>query len=174
MIPRLGLSRAVVALAWRLVLVIAAAYALFAVWRAPAVDLPVPVQPTATATPAQAIEAARNANAAGPASYSAIAEHPLFYPSRAPWRPPPPPAAPPAKSTALAPLTNYALVGVIVSGDTGSALIKPRGGKKTIFLGVGQELDGWMLKEITRDRLHFAAGNATYDMNVAKPSEIKR
>jgi hypothetical protein len=173
-IPRLGLSRAVVALTWRLVLVVAAAYALFVVWTAPVVDLPVRAQPTATAKPAHAIEAARNANAAGAAPYSDIAEHPLFYPSRVPWRPPPPPVAPPAKSTALAPLTKYALVGVIVSGDTRSALIKPPGAKKTIFLGVGQELDGWMLKEITRDRLHFAAGNARYDMNVAKPSEIKR
>jgi hypothetical protein len=30
------------------------------------------------------------------------------------------------------------------------------------------------LQEITRDRLRFAAGDAQYDMNFPKPSEIKR
>jgi hypothetical protein len=36
------------------------------------------------------------------------------------------------------------------------------------------ELQGWKLQEITRDRLRFAAGDAQYDMNFPKPSEIKR
>jgi hypothetical protein len=30
------------------------------------------------------------------------------------------------------------------------------------------------LEEITRDRLRFAAGDARYDMNFPKPSEVKR
>jgi lipoprotein-anchoring transpeptidase ErfK/SrfK len=170
-IPRLGVSRAVMALVWRLVLVMAAAYALFAVWTAPPMDLPAPARRPAAARPSQAAEAGGDANAA---AYSAIAEHPLFYPSRKPWQPPPPPPPPPPASTAPAPLTDYALVGVIVSGETRSALIRPPGGNKTITIRVGQELNGWTLKEITRDRLHFAAGDAGYDMNFSKPSEIKR
>jgi hypothetical protein len=110
---------------------------------------------------------------AGPASYAAIAEHPLFYPSRTPWAPPPPPPPKPV-STAPSPLTNYALIGVIVSGETRTALIRPPGANKTITIAEGQNLGGWTLQEITRTRLRFAAGDASYEMNFPKPSESRR
>jgi hypothetical protein len=171
---RLGLSRAVIALAWRLILVAAAAYALFAVWNVPPVNLPAPRGPLAAAEAAQAAAAPATTTAAAVASYPAIAAHPLFYPSRSPWRPPPPPPPKPPAPKAPPTLTKYALVGLIVSGDTRIALIKPPGSEKTILLGVGQELNGWMLKEITRDRLRFAAGDAGYDMTLSKPSEVNR
>jgi hypothetical protein len=61
-----------------------------------------------------------------------------------------------------------------VSGDTRSALIRQPGTNTTITLGEGQELQGWRLQEITRDRLRFSSGDARYDMNFPKPSESRR
>ncbi len=126
------------------------------------------------AAPAPAAADAAAAPAPGePGAYADIAAHPLFFPSRTPWVPPPPPA-PVVVSKAPPPLTNYALVGVVVSGDSRTALIRPPGARKTIMLAEGQDLAGWTLQEITRTRLRFAAGAASYDMNFPKPSEIKR
>jgi hypothetical protein len=129
-----------------------------------------------TPGPAAAPAADAGGDAAAPAAkatYPAIAEHPLFYPSRTPWAPPPPPPPKPV-STAPSPLTNYALIGVIVSGETRTALIRPPGASKTITIAEGQSLGGWTLQEITRTRLRFAAGDASYEMNFPKPSESRR
>jgi len=106
-------------------------------------------------------------------SYPAIAARPLFYPSRAPWVPPaPPPEEPPPPPTL--PLTDYALVGVIVSGTSRSALIRQMREGRTVLLSEGQELEGWKLREITRERLYFTGGDATYEMPLLKPSETQR
>jgi len=162
------------ALMWRFALVLIAGFALTAVWNSSPMELQSIGGGTKPTKPPQA-------SAPGPdhiaptvtPSYAAIAEHPLFYPSRMPWVPPPPPRPEPV-STAPSPLTNYALVGVIVSGHTRSALIRPPGANKTITLGEGQELDGWTLQQITRDRLYFAAGGVSYEMDFRKPSESVR
>jgi hypothetical protein len=169
------IRRTALALVWRFALVLAAAYAVFLVWTMPPMELP---SAALAPRPARSAESAA-ANAAAVAldhthdQYNDTAARPLFYPSRQPWAPLPPPP-PPVVSTAPPPLTDYAVIGVIVSGDTRSALIRPPGANKTITLGEGQELQGWKLEEITRDRLRFAAGDARYDMNFPKPSEVKR
>jgi hypothetical protein len=105
--------------------------------------------------------------------YPAIGAHPLFYPSRAPWTPPPPPAAAPVVA-APSTLTSYDLVGVVVSGSMRSAMIKAAQANKTVTLSEGQELEGWTLKSITRERLYFTSGEATYEMARRKPSEMQQ
>ncbi|WP_048863293.1 hypothetical protein, partial [Acidisphaera rubrifaciens] len=117
--------------------------------------------------------AARAAEAVVQTAYPAIAEHPLFYPSRTPWTPPPPPPPAPA-APARSPLTDYVLVGVIVSGQARSALIRPPGTAKIIRLAEGQDLAGWKLEEITRNQLRFAAGGSTYDMTFPRPSAARK
>lgn len=173
MSPRPGVVHVVTAFAWRFAIVLAAAAALFV---AATVS---PMKTTRGGTTTNAVPSTSPDQTAdvpalhSPTSFAAIAERPLFYPSRMPWAPPAPPEPPPV-STAPSPLTNYALVGVVVSGETRSALIRPPGATKAITLAEGQELGGWTLQEITRTRLRFAAGDASYDMTFPKPSESQR
>ena len=163
-------ARVVFPLAWRFAVVLAAASTLVVAWTVSPKG-PEPVTHASGATPVSA-----DAPALTPAatlSYPAIAEHPLFYPSRSPWVAPPPPPPKPVP-VATNSLTGYAVVGVITSGSARSALIRPPGARKTITIAEGQELDGWKLQEITRSGLRFKAGDAGYEMNFAKPSESKR
>ena len=164
---------AAMAMVWRLAIVLAGAFAVYVVWTSPPMELPSTAPTPRPARQTHTGDASKATMASVTQTYPEIAERPLFYPSRKAWAPPPPPPAP-VVSTAPPPLTDYALVGVILSGNTRSALIRTPGGSKTITLGEGQELQGWKLQEITRDRLRFAAGDAQYDMNFPKPSEIKR
>jgi hypothetical protein len=122
----------------------------------------------------RANEPAAEAAAARAMDYPAIAEHPLFYPTRKPWTPPapPPPEPPPVVMAAPSPLTNYFLVGVVVSDNLRSALVRAQA-DKILTLSEGQEIEGWTLKEITPERLFFTAGVATYEMTGRKPSEIR-
>ena len=177
MILRIGKAHPVAALAWRFAIMVAAAMVLVHAWNfVPQRSGPDDAAPRpANAAPDGA--ATDDHAAIDKAASAAVAERPLFYPSRTPWAPPPPPPpAPPTPPVAKAPppLTNYALVGVIVSGDTRSALIRPPGAKKIITIGEGEELAGWKLQEITRARLRFAAGAASYEMNFPIPSKSPR
>jgi hypothetical protein len=107
---------------------------------------------------------------AQPPANDIIAQHPLFHPSREPWVPPPTPAPslrpvnlPPA-APAVQPLRNYTLTGLVLSGVTRSALIRAANGNKTIVLREGQILDGWTLKGIGSDGLHFEASGSQFDL----------
>ena len=106
-------------------------------------------------------------------AYPAIAEHPLFYPTRQPWVPPPPKPAPPAPQaqapTAPHPLQKYQLVGIVISEGMRTALLKPTDGSKTVVISEGQDLNGWTLREISRDALHFESAGATYDLKFPTP-----
>ncbi len=171
--PQSGVAQAAVALAWRLVLVLAAAAALYVAWT---------TQPTRSDPGSDGLAVAGSPPPALPSdgtaqpektAYAAIAQQPLFYPSRKPWAPPPAPTPPPVVK-APPPLTKYVLVGVILSGQSRSALIRPPGAAEVITLEEGQNLEGWRLQEISRARLRFSAGDNSYDMTFPKPSESKR
>lgn len=97
-------------------------------------------------------------------TYPAIAQYPLFTESRRPWAAPPPPPPAPTPPPAPSPLTSYMAAGVIISGDVRSALLRRVNDTSTILLTEGEELEGWTLKDITRDRLLFVAGTAVYEM----------
>lgn len=177
MILRSGVAHPVVAVAWRLAIAAAAGYALFAAMTFSPMRSAKPDPSSGPANPAPADASAAGTAAAEQASFADFAERPLFYPSRKPWTPPPPPPPPPAPAPvakAPSPLTNYALVGVIVSGDQRSALIRPPGNKKVITITEGDDLAGWKLQEITSIRLRFGAGDASYEMQFRKPSETPR
>jgi hypothetical protein len=156
-------------LGWRSTVVLLAALA--AVWQL-AMPIELPVSALSPSPPTAAPAAADPAAQVAPA-YSAIAEHPLFYPTRQPWAPPPPKAAPPAPPTptptAVHPLQKYQLVGVVISESARTALLKPSDGGKTVTISEGQQLNGWTLHEITRDALHFESGGDAYDLTFPTP-----
>jgi hypothetical protein len=167
--------RSAVALAWRFAALAVAAAIVALLLTLPSERFGAPEPVSEPANLRRANEVAAEAPAARAVDYPAIAEHPLFYPTRKPWQPPPapPPAPPPpAVASAPSPLTNYFLVGVVVSDSMRSALVRAQA-SKILTLSEGQEIEGWTLKEITPERLIFTAGNATYEMIGRKPSEIR-
>ena len=144
---------------------------LTAVWQL-AMPTQLPVSALAPSPPAAAPAVADPVIQVSPA-YPAIAEHPLFYPTRQPWVPPPPKAAPPAPPTpaptAVHPLQKYQLVGIVISEGARAALLKSSDGGKTVTVSEGQQLNGWTLREISRDAAHFESAGDAYDLKFPTP-----
>jgi hypothetical protein len=145
-------------LAWRGALVLAAGLALV-------VELAFPWEqpPSAPAAAAAAPGELRHPEPPVPIAYAAIAEHPLFHPSRQPWVAPPPPAPPAAH--AAPPPPDYFVSGVVLSGSARSAIVKQSGAAKTMLVSEGDTLGGWTLRRIDATGLHFEAAGQTYDLD---------
>jgi hypothetical protein len=152
---------------WRAA-VLAAACALLAAELSAVPDLPAR-QPTARIAGPATGPAGHSLAPHTPAS-DAIAQHPLFHPTREPWAPPPPPPAQPLREInvppppPVQPLRNYVLAGVVLSGPSRNALVHVINTNRTIVLLEGQSLEGWTLRGINRDGLHFEAGDARFDL----------
>lgn len=169
------MRRAVAALAspasaWRLALVLAAGAALAAEVSGSG-DAPLRGDPPVVAQ----IPDAAPAVASVRSDHPAVAERPLFHPSRRPWMPPaaPPPdaaVAPVPPPMPLPPPSGYTLVGVVVSGPTRSALLRAPGGGGAINVVEGQALDGWILREISPECLRFEAQGAEHDLRFPPPT----
>ena len=150
------------ALGWRLALVALAGIILWLV-----VTLP----PSSPATGQRAMAPANDAADVAPpvggsakkSGYLAISTHPVFFPDRKPWEPPPPPEQEPVVPEPPS-LASFQAVGVIVSGATRYALVKPTSDETVTILAQGQEFEGWTLQDISQERLHFVAGKTEYDM----------
>ena len=69
----------------------------------------------------------------------------------------------------ITPLHDYALIGIVVSKGIRIALLRPNAGGKTVFATEGQAVEGWTLREIRPDRLHFENGAASFDLRFASP-----
>ena len=109
-------------------------------------------------------------------NYGAIGESPLFMASRKPWAPPPPvPVVPPAISpspprlSSRPPPSGYALVGMVLSGETRRALIRPSNGP-TVMLSEGDAIEGWKLQKIQDGVVHFVADGESFDLAFSKLS----
>jgi hypothetical protein len=156
MIARLPVAMA--PLAWRSVLVLAAGTAVIAELAFPW-EQPAEMEPPSLPGPAEL----RHPGPPPPATYPAIAAHPLFSASRAPWVPAPEP--PPAVAPVVLPPPNgYTLVGVILSGGTRSAILKSYNAAKTVTINEGETLSGWALRSIDAAGLHFEANGQTFDL----------
>ncbi len=104
------------------------------------------------------------------ADAAAIAEHPLFFPSRRPWvapaqNPLPPPAAAPDR----APPSGYTLIGVILGDAVRRAVLRRADAQKTMIVSEGEDVDGWTLRAIRPDGLRFEANGAAYEMAFPGP-----
>lgn len=163
MIPRRVIALATGPLAWRSIAVLAAA-------SAAAAQLTIPAQlpgfdPIGAAHPAATL-LARQAPSPD-ILYPAIAEHPLFSPTRRPYVPPPAPA--PAAVAASSALRDYQLLGTVVKGDTAIALLRPPASHETIRAVPGQSIAGWKLRRITPDALQFENGTASFALHFPRP-----
>jgi general secretion pathway protein N len=100
-------------------------------------------------------------------AYAAVAERPLFQPSRRPAPPPAPKAAPPiaeAVATQTAPpattpapppvLAPMTLLAIVISDNKREAVLGLAGGKSST-LAEGETLDGWTLASVLPDRVVF-------------------
>ena len=67
-----------------------------------------------------------------------------------------------------------ACAGFIDASSIAGSMIKAGQANKTVTLSEGQEIEGWTLKSITRERLYFSSGEATYEMTRRKPSEMQQ
>lgn len=99
--------------------------------------------------------------------YPAIAEHPLFSPTREAYVAPKAPV--PTTAAEHSALRDYLLLGTVVEGDTGIAILKPPSGHETIRAMPGQTIAGWKLREITPDGLKFENGAAKFALHFPTP-----
>ena len=165
----------IIPIGWRLAVVLAGGLLLMTVWDLPVIDVSrlsrAPHIPPRGGGDEVETE---DPSVLAVKAYPAIAREPLFYPTRTRWTPPPPPPPPPPVVRPPPPLNRYTLTGVIVSGDSRTALVKAQSGNKTMILTEGEKLEGWTLQTISETHLLFTAGKATYEMHLPKPSEVRR
>ncbi len=60
----------------------------------------------------------------------------------------------------LPPVPDFELVGIAISGEGASALIRRISDDREVWLKQGESLDGWMLAEISQQAIRLEAGNA--------------
>jgi hypothetical protein len=147
-------------LAWRIVLVLAAATAaiteLVVPWEQPSgMALPLLSGPAELGHVAPPVQSA----------YPSIAEHPLFQASRMPWVAAPLPS-PVSPSDLVPPPGGYTLAGIVLSGGERSAILQSAGTARVRVLTEGETLDGWTLRRIDADGAHFEAGSQTFDLAI--------
>ncbi|MBV9863378.1 MAG: hypothetical protein JO267_14665 [Alphaproteobacteria bacterium] len=94
------------------------------------------------------------------ASFAAIAERPLFSPSRRP-------SMTDRGSAAAALAGRYRLLGLVTTRDGRRALMAD--GSRTVELGEGDAVEGWSIKRIEQDRLVLSspAGEAVLTLRQA-------
>lgn len=166
--------RTAIAFGWRLSVLSVVAAAVGLILTMPADRFGVS-EPLTGLTRSQVEQAVAGSPVLGDSEFRAVAMRPLFYPTRKPWVPPPIPEPPPPAPTPVAtppPLTSYTLVGVVISGNVRSALVKGEA-NKVVTLSEGQEIDGWTLQSITPERLLFRTGDTMFELTGRKPFEIQ-
>ena len=96
-------------------------------------------------------------------AYAAIADRPLFSPTRKPTKRPPPPVQ--AKTNRQS-LTNIVLTGVLISPEKRVALIRSAQSPKLQSLNEGQRVGGWRLDKVLHDRVVLSAGDDTAEISI--------
>jgi general secretion pathway protein N len=89
-----------------------------------------------------------------PQRFDEISARPLFAASRRPYEPPVEPEAD-APPPVEVPPTALQLIGVVLAEQDRSALVRPEGGDRAIWVREGDRLEGWVIEEITRDRVQL-------------------
>jgi len=131
-------------------------------WTFSAVD-DVPAQ--ATESPfARSVSASKQPPLPPAAAFAAIADRPLFSPSRRPAQPIGPPAAPVTQiQPAAPPALSVTLTGIIISPERRAAILRRADGTSKAVLE-GETVNGWLLKVVAPDQAQFSYGAATVEL----------
>jgi general secretion pathway protein N len=133
------------------------------VWLAVNGELVRPQSPEMAATAAATASGSRVL--APLSAFAAIADRPLFAPTRRPL-PQSLPAAPIVETKpppVTTPTLSAALAGVLISPDGRFAVLRWPDGKNTT-LAEGAAVDGWLLKQVTPDRAVFISGSTSAEV----------
>lgn len=93
--------------------------------------------------------------------FAASDERPLFTPTRSPFRE----AAAPSTTEVPPPPPSVRLVGILRDGKHQLALLKPPNAP-AFTVAPDQDVEGWILTEITADQVSFQAGTAIQILNL--------
>lgn len=95
-----------------------------------------------------------------PASFSVINDRPVFNPLRTPIKP----AASPDEAAAAAPPPppKFALVGIILDGQSKLALIKMPGAPFATGVAIGGDVAGWQVSQIDSNGIVLHSGSSDY------------
>ena len=103
-------------------------------------------------------------------AYDVVFEKPLFNPGR---QIDPAPVQEPAKS-ALPPLSDYRLVGLVLARGSRLALVERRSAKQVVTLHAGDELDGRRVESIGEDGVHVSGGAAPELLAIPRVNGVTR
>jgi hypothetical protein len=132
-------------------------------WLAVDGELAAPQSPEMTA--ALAAAASESRVLAPMSAFAAIADRPLFAPTRRPLSQPPPtaPMVETKPPPVMAPTLSAALAGVLISPDGRFAVLRWPDGKSTT-VAEGAAVDGWLLKQVMPDRAVFISGSTSAEV----------
>lgn len=99
-------------------------------------------------------------------AFAEVISRPLFAQSR---RPQPPDAGPSVESVPQD--LNFDLVGVVLSPDGHSALLRPKGTGEMLRVVEGQTVAGWQVRSIKANQIVLGRGSANTDGEVIKLNE---
>lgn len=89
-----------------------------------------------------------------PQRFDEISARPLFVATRRPYEPPAEAEVEAPPPLEVAP-TALHLIGVVLTEQDRSALVRPDGGDRAIWVREGDRLEGWVIGEIARDRVQL-------------------
>jgi hypothetical protein len=141
-------------------------------WLAVDGELVRPQSPEMTAAPAATASESRVL--APMSAFAAIADRPLFAPTRRPL-PQSPPVAPivEAKPPPVpTPTLSAALVGIVISPDGRFAVLRWPDGKSTT-VAEGAAVEGWLLKQVMPDRALFVSGSTSTEVTFPAHQDLR-
>lgn len=102
------------------------------------------------------------------ARYSEITERPLFYPERRPPKEPEPIKTPELPPEPEQPPKELTLIGVLVTPQVTTAMVKIEDEPKTGLLKVGDAIDSWQLAEINPSSILLKKDNETREIELVR------
>jgi hypothetical protein len=103
-------------------------------------------------------------------TFKGIIDRPMFNPGRAPDPQPPAEAA----KSALPALSDYKLVGLVLTKGTKIALVERRQAKQIVTLHPGDEIDGRHVEDIGSDGVHLSGGPVRELLSMPRIAGISR
>lgn len=109
------------------------------------------------------------------ASYEEIDSRPLFIMARRPEPPIPEEPAEPEKPPATGPEKKFVLLGVAISPNVTTVLLRPEEpNAKTRRVKLGETVEGWLLEKVSPNQVVLRQGQTTRELNLARQRKPAR